>query len=84
MSLEEKKAVWTEVGEDVLSGMIEWRVRTPKVQFLLSGALLSAILTEECSRHTTCGAYGGSREPERKARWIAESPTTVQVAEGEP
>jgi RNase P subunit RPR2 len=30
MSLEEKKPVWSKVGEDVLSGMIEWRLQHPK------------------------------------------------------
>lgn len=30
MSLEEKKAVWKEQSEDVLSGMIEWRMQHPK------------------------------------------------------
>ncbi len=30
MGLEEKKAVWNEESEDVLSGMIEWRLQHPK------------------------------------------------------
>ncbi len=30
MGLEEKKAVWNVASEDVVSGMIEWRVQHPK------------------------------------------------------
>ncbi len=30
MGLEEKKAVWNEESEEVLSGMIEWRLQHPK------------------------------------------------------
>ena len=30
MHLEEQKTAWSEVGEEVLSGMIEWRLQHPK------------------------------------------------------
>lgn len=72
MDLNEKKSEWQEVSEDILSGMIEWRLQHPKATLREIEAAaderlgrLRKRMVEDTAQASRVATWSGTRQSER-------------------